>query len=348
MIEIYETIVIGAGISGATAARMLGEYGGKVLVLEKARGSGGRLASKRIRTEAGDELAFDLGCESFGAQTGTFRSALQEWESVGLVHRLQREGNGQPLWVGASRNSALTRAMLGDLPVAFGVRVTEITYQDGVWQLQAIRGDNEIRQYAARSLILSAPAQQTRDLLPNGHPFIEKLAPAVIRPQWVVVLAVPRRADFSRGLQELGRIKSLRAMPEQDAIDVISFESEKPSRPANNDFDIYQIQLTSQWTENRIDWPREQVLNALIDELEAQTGCASKFEAAHVHRWLYAFSGGAASEHSYLLDDSGLGVCGDYFCASGKHDGVESAYLSGRRLAEACIARAGAGAELGA
>ena len=48
----YDVIVVGSGPAGATAGYMLGEAGRRVLVLEKARLPGMRLAATRSRKAA--------------------------------------------------------------------------------------------------------------------------------------------------------------------------------------------------------------------------------------------------------------------------------------------------------
>ena len=55
-------VVVGAGMAGLTAAGKLTEQGVNVVVLEKARGVGGRLATRRI-----DAGVCDHGAQLFEA-----------------------------------------------------------------------------------------------------------------------------------------------------------------------------------------------------------------------------------------------------------------------------------------
>jgi predicted NAD/FAD-dependent oxidoreductase len=52
-----DVVVIGAGLSGLTAAQQLHQAGFRVVVVDKSRGLGGRLATRRIRA-----TAIDHGC----------------------------------------------------------------------------------------------------------------------------------------------------------------------------------------------------------------------------------------------------------------------------------------------
>ena len=71
------TIVIGAGMAGVTCARALSTAGQEVRLLDKGRGIGGRMATRRITTGWG-ELHFDHGAQYFTARNSSFESLLIE------------------------------------------------------------------------------------------------------------------------------------------------------------------------------------------------------------------------------------------------------------------------------
>ena len=48
----YDIVVVGAGIAGLMASTYLSKAGYKVAVLEKSRGVGGRMATRRIEDAA--------------------------------------------------------------------------------------------------------------------------------------------------------------------------------------------------------------------------------------------------------------------------------------------------------
>ena len=75
-----DVIVIGAGVSGLIAARTLQANGARVLVLDKGRGVGGRLATRR--TQSG---IFDHGAQLFTARDPQFRLLVEAWQAAGIV-----------------------------------------------------------------------------------------------------------------------------------------------------------------------------------------------------------------------------------------------------------------------
>ena len=63
--------IIGAGISGLTAANILKDVA-KVTVFEKSRGVGGRIATRRA-----EPFYFDHGAQFFKARTEDFQSFIK-------------------------------------------------------------------------------------------------------------------------------------------------------------------------------------------------------------------------------------------------------------------------------
>lgn len=70
-----DVLVIGAGMAGLTAAMALRRAGRSVHVLDKGRGVGGRMASRRI-----GDATFDHGAQFITARDPRFVAAIGEWE----------------------------------------------------------------------------------------------------------------------------------------------------------------------------------------------------------------------------------------------------------------------------
>ena len=72
-----DVLVIGAGMAGLTAATELRSRGLRVLMLDKGRGVGGRLASRRI-----GEATFDHGAQFITARDRRFAAAMHRWRQA--------------------------------------------------------------------------------------------------------------------------------------------------------------------------------------------------------------------------------------------------------------------------
>ena len=88
-------------MAGLTAASELQRAGCRVLVLDKGRGVGGRLATRR--TDLG---AFDHGAQFFTARDPQFRSRVEAWQAAGIVRAW---ATGFALAAGAFKHDGETR-----------------------------------------------------------------------------------------------------------------------------------------------------------------------------------------------------------------------------------------------
>ncbi len=74
-------IIIGAGLAGLIAARELDAAGADVLVLDKGRSPGGRLATRRV-----GGATLDHGAQFFTVRSPAFAKTVDDWLARGLVH----------------------------------------------------------------------------------------------------------------------------------------------------------------------------------------------------------------------------------------------------------------------
>lgn len=150
--------VIGAGISGLLLARSMRAAEASVVVLEKSRGYGGRLATKRV-----GEAVFDQGAQFFTARDPEFAALTGAWRAAGLVADWPGGANGR--LVGRPAMTAVPKALAEGLDVRREHKVTAIRrLADGTWELTV---ENQPAVRAGR-LLLTSPVPQSLSLLTAG------------------------------------------------------------------------------------------------------------------------------------------------------------------------------------
>ena len=114
--------IVGAGLAGAVAARILHQAGLAVRVYDKGRGVGGRMATRRVADGPARGVIFDHGAQYITARDPAFVDAIQRWGAAGVVSTW-----AEPDWfVGQPGITALPRALLEGLPVTTGCTVARL------------------------------------------------------------------------------------------------------------------------------------------------------------------------------------------------------------------------------
>lgn len=339
-----DVAIIGAGLAGLTAAKILNDSGLSVQVFEKARGSGGRLSSKRLAIPATDgseaqQVTFDLGATGFAVTDPNFRFFLHELEQKDKVASWPTGNKDENLFIGLPRNSAFTRSLTEALNVNYSQRITNIRLDTAdQWALETEHGEVAL----VGRVIIAAPWQQAKDLLPEEYLANDKtfqqqfvyLKDAFIAPQWVVGLAL------DSGVETL--LAGLPNITETNLNDLlqVSIENRKPNRTEDL---VLQLQATVDWTLETLEWDREKIAEVLVASLQQAIPELKNLRDDQVlgnvvHRWLYSHVqkplADSENMQSHVSSETGIYLSGDYFLSSGKHDGVESAFLSGKAVAD--------------
>ncbi|TFF10184.1 NAD(P)/FAD-dependent oxidoreductase [Pseudomonas sp. BCA14] len=318
--------IIGTGIAGLSAARALQDAGHTVQLFDKSRGSGGRMSSKR--SDAG---ALDMGAQYFTARDRRFVNEVQRWQSNGWAEQwkpqlynfksgqLSPSPDEQTRWVGTPRMSAITRALLDDLPVEFGCRITEVFQGERHWNLLDADGGSH---GPFSNVVIATPAPQATALLAAAPKLASAAAGVKMDPTWAIALAFDQPLDTP-----------MEGCFVQDSpLDWLARNRSKPGR--DTALDTWVLHATSAWSKAHLDLSKEAVIEHLhgaFAELLHSTMPAPSFSMAH--RWLYARPS-SSHEFGVLADaDLGLYVCGDW-CLSGR---VEGAWLSGQEAARRLI-----------
>ena len=331
--------IVGAGMAGLACAQALAQSGARVQLIDKGRGPGGRLATRRVPWAADPQvtLGIDHGAQIIYPQDAGFAAWLASGEQAGWSAPWLPRRAGAPAgglhaagWVGVPGMSALAQAMRRDLSVASGHPVVAIEPSaDATWTLR----DAEGSLYGPFDrVVVAVPPAQAAPLLAAHQPgWAQALAAVQMQPNWTL-LGV---ADDDSQVTDWEVME-----PTHGPIAWVARNHCKPGRVVPPGVATWVVQASTAWTEAHLSDSKEAVQSALVDALQAllPATLALRWHHLAVHRWLYAQApagtGSAVPDEACWFDAAcGLGVCGDHVAGQG----VEAAWLSGRAMARAIV-----------
>jgi predicted NAD/FAD-dependent oxidoreductase len=203
--ETSDILIIGAGISGLLCAAELRKGGKSVCVIDKGRGLGGRMATRRM---AGARL--DHGAQYFTVRDERLQNYVDEWLEVGVVkewfHHLPHDSNpeGYPRYCGVNGMTDAPKLLAKDLNVHNSQQVTELARDTDLWLARTAAGDT----FLGRHLVISAPLPQALNLLDStGLRYANGHTDALRDIRYERGLATLAILDGPSGLPEPGGIK---------------------------------------------------------------------------------------------------------------------------------------------
>lgn len=162
-------IVVGAGISGLIAADRLQREGWDVTVLDKGRGVGGRMATRRV-----GEGTFDHGTQFFTVRGERFSDLVDSWLDSGAAMEWARgfadaggqpNQDGHPRYRGTDGMTSIPKHLALGLEVRTGERVVGVDLQDDSWEVACESGS----QAQGSALVLALPVPQALALVSSGN-----------------------------------------------------------------------------------------------------------------------------------------------------------------------------------
>ena len=318
--------IIGAGLAGISAARLLTDQGHAVSLFDKSRSVGGRLATRRA-----DPYRFDHGAQFFTARSREFQEFLKPFLDQGHVapwhpQLAQLSTNGanrtspwpdtDPHYVGTPTMNAFAKACAKDIPTHLNTGISSLRRSSNAWWLADLDGHEH---GPFQWVLMTMPAPQTQALLPESAAFYRPVRSCTMTGCFALMLAFEHRLNLGFDAAHVDHF----------AVRWIAANHTKPERAP---YFSLVIHSTHEWAETHMETPSDQVMKALLDHASGILN-QDLSQSIHqsMHRWRYAI-GTQASESGYWIDPKQqLGAAGDW-CNEGR---VEGAFLSGTGLATA-------------
>lgn len=320
--------VVGAGLAGLVIAQVLGQDH-DVVVFEKSRGVGGRMA-----TRYAGAFEFDHGAQFFTARSDAFGSFLAPLEKHGVIApwharfaELRRSQVGEirqwsdeyPHYVGVPRMNAVCKWLARDIDVRTGTTVQALVKEDAGWRL---RTDTAGPPDAFDWVVFTAPPAQTAALLPHGSSLSEDCETINMTACFALLLG------FSKS-----QTLAWQATRVRDAdISWMSANHSKPGRPPGFSLVAHS---TNAWADTHLEDRPEAVKAHLLSEVSAVAGIdTDAAEYVELHRWRYANIARQGGK-GYAIDSTNrVAAAGDWL-VRGR---VEGAFQSASALSTALAA----------
>ncbi|MES3082096.1 NAD(P)/FAD-dependent oxidoreductase [Sphingomonas faeni] len=307
--------IVGAGIAGLSCAARLQQDGCAVTLFDKGRGAGGRMATRRIDTPMG-EVAFDHGAQYLTMRDPAFRAAMHAWEAAGVVARWPAAGSDA--WVGTPGMNAIVKHLAAQADVRWNCRVTAVRGTAAGWTV-----DPDGTDASFDAVVIATPAEQAAPLLAPHDPAMASEALACrSAPCWTAMFAFETPLAIPHDvLKDVG---------------IIGWAARNSAKPGRSGLESWVVQATADWSSAHL----EDSVEAVVDRLEAALAAHSPVGLSMPivrtgHRWRYARTSGTDLGSLWNATER-IGAAGDWLLGPR----IESAWLSGRKLAEQILEHA--------
>ncbi|MCA1801381.1 MAG: FAD-dependent oxidoreductase [Rhodothermaceae bacterium] len=334
--------VIGAGIAGLTAARKLALAGHEVTIFEKSNGLGGRMATRY----AGEQLDIktDHGAPCFTARSEEFRQFVDELLKNGIAdvwadHFPYFTGEMilekhpdipvEPHYFAPGGMNKIGKYLSRWVDVRFNAKVNGFTYlgdkahKKRNWMINF--SDFSVMEVDA--VIVATPAPQAYGLIENAQdetPFkwiIRNIDTISYQPCYTLMVNL--------GNQPAPEWKAIQCNHKS-----LRWIGNEATKRRNNGNTVIVVQSSAAFASAYINSNVSEVTRSLLMAVKEITGLdASKPVWSQLHFWKYRNPRNVMP--GYFVEPvehaAPAALIGDYF---GEADGVESAYLSGLKLAE--------------
>jgi predicted NAD/FAD-dependent oxidoreductase len=279
-------------------------------VFDKARGVGGRLATRRS-----DSAKFDHGAQFYRLKE-PLKEMHDRWLQKNLV-KLWFEDDGESHYIANEGMTALAKDLAGDNEVHLNERATRLRRVDGKWQVTFESERNEI----ADEVILTCPVPQALELLRSSEVSYSDRLNEVTYTKALVLLIENSPSPFR--FKNHGYLE-----PKNSSIFSIADQREKTISKVN----ALTVTLGAEISDRLFDAPESEVFQAAVKELKK---LSPDFEPGEMQlkKWRYCQVQKTFGE-LFSQVSSGLYLAGDGFGGASLNGAARSATALAKALAD--------------
>lgn len=324
-----KAVIVGAGIAGLIAARRLQKADWDVVVLEKSRGFGGRMATRRI-----EAATFDHGAQYFTMHSMFFRSLVETLQDEALVKGWCRGFlntdrqlilDGYQRFYAPDGMNSIAKFIAQPLNVQRQTCVTQLTQKESTWQIHT-ESPQGTSNFEADALILTPPVPQSLKLLVSTEQLTlsEKQHTQLKAMKYDPCITIMALLEGPSGLSEPGAIRI------EDPMSPVQWITDNQQKGISNTPSI-TVHGTPHFSRKHWKLPREEA-GALLWE-GAQRYIQSQSTHQVTHGWRFAQPQTVYEEKSFAIDARlPLHLAGD--CFGDLNNLIEGAALSGLDAAQ--------------
>ncbi len=285
---IYDDLIIGAGLTGLTLAWNLTNQfpERKILLIEKSKSCGGRMATRRL-----GDLKFDHGAQ-FLKNNEISKKWIQIWDQAGVIKKFPLD----------SMDAVCARSGLTQLPkvltervqVRYEVKIISLKSSDNLWSLQTENG----QQLMAQNVVMTCPLPQSIDILNQSKLNFNSYLLEITYAKALVILVESQKLHSENDIYQeyVG-----------DAIFSICDQTLKSDLMAQ----AWTVVMSPQWSHDHFDLPDETILFEVAGMIKNKRPDIL-ISAMNLKKWKYSHPLKKAP-HLFENPHPGLYLAGDAF-----------------------------------
>ena len=317
-----KVLVVGAGISGCICARRLSDFGHEVTVVEKGRGVGGRMSTRRM-----NGAIIDHGAQFFTIRDNRLLGYLQEWQNGDSVAEWYDHVPNRSDLADRSRFRGVlgmtdpAKHLLRNLKVEKNYFVEFIQWSGGAWTVKE-KGTSG-RSLDVDHLVLTLPVPQMLELFARSS--------FELQPQ---VMSKLKDISYSSCLAFFGLLDRVSSIP---CPGIITHPTPQVDWLADNQVKgisqkpAFTLHASAKFSDEIWNVPDKDAALSFVPVVERLM--QAKILEWIIHRWHFAKPLVSFGESHFHSTDIHLSLAGDSFGG----ERIENAAISGWEAAESII-----------